>query len=83
MPKVRGNLVNHIKKGAKINSKMDGTQISIPKFTWVLRDFVLEMKDAKGKELSENEYLESRLSNFAKSKNQRNKKVREALMKNF
>jgi Fic family protein len=36
-----------------------------------------------GRELTENEYLESKIGNFSKSKNSRNKKVRDALMKNF
>ena len=48
----------------------------------MLRDFVLEMRE-NGRELTENEYLESKIGNFSKSKNSRNKKVRDALMKNF
>ena len=48
----------------------------------MLRDFVLELKE-NGRDITENEYLESRLSNFSKSKNQRNRKVREAILKSF
>lgn len=53
-----------------------------PRFLWLLRDFALELKE-NGRDISENEYLESRLSNFSKSTNERNKKVREALLKYF
>lgn len=63
-----------------------------PKFLWLLRDFALELKE-NGRDITENEYLENRLSNFSKSKliknniyigtNERNKKVREALLKYF
>jgi hypothetical protein len=53
-----------------------------PKFLWLLRDFALELKE-NGRDITENEYLENRLSNFSKSTNERNKKVREALIKHF
>jgi len=53
-----------------------------PKFLWLLRDFALELKE-NGREITENEYLENRLSNFARSNNQRNRKVRDALLKYF
>lgn len=53
-----------------------------PRFMWLLRDFALELKE-NGRDISENEYLESRLSNFSRSTNERNRKVREALLKYF
>jgi hypothetical protein len=53
-----------------------------PKFLWLLRDFALELKE-NGRDITENEYLENRLSHFARSNNQRNRKVREALLKYF
>lgn len=53
-----------------------------PKFLWLLRDFALELKE-NGRNITENEYLENRLSNFSKSTNERNKRVREALLKYF
>jgi hypothetical protein len=53
-----------------------------PKFLWLLRDFALELHE-NGRDITENEYLENRLSNFSKSTNERNKKVREALLKYF
>lgn len=53
-----------------------------PKFLWLLRDFALELREG-GREITENEYLENRLSNFSKSTNERNRKVREALLKHF
>jgi hypothetical protein len=70
--------------GKIIDSKIGGGGItrSLPKFLWLLRDFVLELKE-NGRAITENEYLENRLTNFAKSKNQRNKRVREALHKAF
>ena len=53
-----------------------------PKFLWLLRDFALELKE-NGREITENEYLENRLSSFSRSNNQRNRKVRDALLKYF
>jgi Guanylate-binding protein, N-terminal domain len=53
-----------------------------PKFLWLLRDFALELRE-NGRDITENEYLENRIANFSKSTNQRNKKVREALLKYF
>jgi hypothetical protein len=47
-----------------------------------LRDFALELKE-NGRDITENEYLENRLSNFSRSTNERNRKVREALLKYF
>ena len=34
-----------------------------PKFLWVLRDFVSEIQDFKGKIINPNQYLESSLTN--------------------
>lgn len=53
-----------------------------PKFLWLLRDFALELKE-DNRDITENEYLENRLSNFSRSTNQRNKRVRDALLKYF
>ena len=53
-----------------------------PKFLWLLRDFALELRE-NGRDITENEYLENRLTNFSRSTNQRNKKVRDALVKYF
>ena len=53
-----------------------------PNFLWLLRDFALELRE-NGRDITENEYLESRLSNFSKSTNERNKRVRDALCKYF
>lgn len=47
------------------NGYVNTRQVSKAKFTWVLRDFVLEIKDQSGRNMSENEYLESRLNNFS------------------
>lgn len=53
-----------------------------PKFLWLLRDFALELKE-NGRDITENEYLETRLSNFSRSTNERNKRVREAFVRYF
>ncbi|CDW71073.1 guanylate-binding n-terminal domain containing protein [Stylonychia lemnae] len=69
----------------KVKSSGNGEQIlqsTTPKFLWLLRDFALELHE-NGRDITENEYLENRLSNFSKSTNERNKKVREALLKHF
>jgi hypothetical protein len=39
-----------------------------PKFLWLLRDFALELSEV-GRDITENEYLESRLSNFNRNTN--------------
>lgn len=63
--------------------KLQGSKDTFtPKFLWLLRDFALELKE-NGREITENEYLEGRLSNFSRGANQRNKRVREALLKHF
>ncbi len=49
---------------------------------WLLRDFALELRE-NGRDITENEYLEGRLSNFSRTTNERNKRVREALIKHF
>lgn len=62
--------------------KLHGQDTLRPKFLWLLRDFALELKE-NGRDITENEYLEGRLSNFSRGANQRNKRVREALLKHF
>lgn len=70
------------KAGTNATSAEQTLGLMTPKFMWLLRDFALELKE-NGRDITENEYLESRLSNFSKSANQRNKRVREALLKYF
>lgn len=53
-----------------------------PNFLWLLRDFVLEMKE-DGRNITENEYLENWLDFYNWSNNEKNKWVREALIKFF
>jgi len=57
-------------------------QVVTPKFLWLVRDFALELHQ-NGRDITENEYLESALSNFSKTTNERNKRVRDALLKHF
>jgi hypothetical protein len=77
-------LSNFIKFRAKDNNITNSINggLMIPKFIWLLRDFALELKE-NGFEITENEYLENRLSNFSKSTNQRNKRVRDAFVNYF
>lgn len=78
-------LSNFIKiraKGGSLNDQDSALGLMTPKFLWLLRDFALELNE-NGRDITENEYLESRLSNFSRSSNQRNKRVREALLKYF
>ncbi|CAD8061518.1 unnamed protein product [Paramecium sonneborni] len=56
-----------------------------PKFVWILRDYVLEMRDKNQKELSPKEYMENCLndeSQYAKS-NEQSKKIRKSLLNFF
>jgi Guanylate-binding protein, N-terminal domain len=67
-------------------NKSEGSNNKIvnkPAFLWLVRDFVLELRDAQGREITENEYLETRLMGYTKGKNEKNTKVREAIMKSF
>ena len=69
----------------KLKSSNGGSaqlQQMTPKFLWLLRDFALELRE-DGRDITENEYLENRLSNFSRSTHERNKKVRDALVKYF
>ena len=50
----------------KYKSETDYSQTS-PKFLWLLRDFALDLIE-DGREITENEYLENRLSTFSRSK---------------
>jgi hypothetical protein len=52
-----------------IKMKSDAEMGSVtPNFLWLLRDFALELKE-DGRDITENEYLENRLSNFSRSSN--------------
>ena len=52
----------HIKTNAK-SDEMDPEEYSqyFPSFTWVVRDFALQLVDAEGDSLSSKEYLEKAL----------------------
>jgi hypothetical protein len=55
------NLVTRLSKSIAIGqgTSEDALHHYMPKFMWLLRDFVLEINDDKGRKLSPNEYLES------------------------
>jgi ribulose kinase len=76
------SLATELSNFIKVRSGNSSSELMTPKFLWLLRDFALELKE-NGRAITENEYLEGRLSNFAKGSNQRNTRVREALLKYF
>lgn len=57
----------------------------MPKFLWLLRDFVLEPEDQNGKKLTPNQYLEDCLlqQNTQVKSSEGSKKVRRSLLKYF
>jgi len=63
-------------------TKDDVISTFTPNFIWLLWDFVLEMKE-DGWSITENEYLENWLDFYNWSNNEKNKRVREALVKFF
>ena len=86
MQTIDENSIKSLSLAAELSNfiKIKGSEMNLmtPKFIWLLRDFALELRE-NGRDITENEYLENRLSNFARSSNQRNKKVRDALLKYF
>jgi len=56
-----------------------------PKFLWALRDFTLELQDARGKAISSNQYLENALTDQSthSKTNESNRKIRQALLNYF
>ena len=61
------SLATQISSFIKLNSASTEHQLNLvaPKFLWLLRDFALELFE-NGRTITENEYLESRLSNFSR-----------------
>lgn len=57
----------------------------MPKFLWLLRDFLLEPEDQYGRKLTTNEYLEDALNeqNTQIKTNEGSKKIRRSLLKYF
>lgn len=53
------------------NNKRSEYELSqyAPKFLWVLRDFVLEIRDVKGRKVQPKEYLESALTEIPTDEN--------------
>lgn len=58
-------LTTTISKNIAINNHVQADEQVLsyyaPKFIWLLRDFVLEMRDPRGKQLTSNQYLEMAL----------------------
>jgi len=72
------NAINNLSLAAKLSTNIAvraGKGVSedeiisnfTPKFLWLLRDFVLEMKE-DGHKITENEYLESKINNYTEVK---------------
>jgi len=72
------NAINNLSLAAKLSTNIAvraGKGVSedevisnfTPKFMWLLRDFVLEMKE-NGHSITENEYLESKINNYTEVK---------------
>ena len=78
---VAAELSNHIAVFGKRN-KDEALASITPHFLWLLRDFVLEMREGN-REITEAEYLQSRLDSFSRSNHERNRRVRDALTKFF
>jgi len=60
----------------------------MPKFMWLLRDFTLELRDNKGKQISPSQYLEDCLSSdpsslTGKSYQSEAKKIKNEIVKIF
>jgi len=49
-------------KIAEGKDKREALAAMTPKFVWILKDFTLELKDAQGKDITANDYLEDSLS---------------------
>lgn len=52
-------LSKYIKTGTEGNNATEGEQIHkyMPKFMWLLRDFMLKLEDDRGKRISPSQYL--------------------------
>jgi hypothetical protein len=61
-------LSNYIKIRSSATDLSKQSELMTPKFLWLLRDFALELHE-NGRDITENEYLENRLSNFSRSTN--------------
>jgi hypothetical protein len=61
-------LSNYIKLRSSGTDVHHQSELMAPKFLWLLRDFALELHE-NGRDISENEYLENRLTNFSRSSN--------------
>jgi hypothetical protein len=72
MQTIDENSIQSLSLAAELSNfiKIKGSDMSLmtPKFIWLLRDFALELRE-NGRDITENEYLENRLSNFARSSN--------------
>jgi hypothetical protein len=56
-----------------------------PKFMWILRDFTLEIRDAKDKVITANQYLENALTDMStyNKTSETNRKIRQAMLNFF
>ena len=62
------SLVTHLAKNIIISSEEETNEFTLsyfaPKLLWIIRDFVLELRDTRGRVATANQYLESALTDL-------------------
>lgn len=83
------SLVTHLVKNLTINKNEKSNEYELsqyaPKFLWVLRDFMLEVRDVRGRLSTPSLYLESTLTdiNHIRGIDENGKKIRESIVSFF
>lgn len=55
----------------------------MPRLMWLVRDNKMDIKDKQGKTITENQYLENKLSQIAKSQSRAITRTRDKIIKSF
>ena len=75
------NLAENLKK--ETNESQNPENIIFPEFLWVLRDFMLDLKDFEGNSITSQQYLENSLkSNFKDEKKNKKRTIIKEKLKN-
>lgn len=65
------SLVTHLAKNIIISSEEETNEFTLsyfaPKLLWIIRDFVLEIRDTRGRSSTPNQYLESALTDLVRN----------------
>jgi hypothetical protein len=79
------HLVKNIAVATDSPSNMYDLSYFAPKFLWILRDFVLEVRDVRGNSVSPAQYLESSLCDVAhiRNLNEKSRNIREGIINFF